>query len=181
MSKLRFRTRKEKKIKKLKEKGPQKLRDAARRRVGTGGRHNLSKHWSSSCELRDNCKGIKHITTSFGLVRAGTAAELSLWSKLGESLCQSSVEALPSTNTIQAKVNIFLELSLFSKLGRVTASKFDWGAMVGGDPKGYQGTKDNLHSEISSNNPHVWIETSTEWWQAINQALRAWLGQSPTH
>ena len=44
-------------------------------------------------------------------------------------------------------------LSLSSKLGRIAPSKLDLDATVGGDTEAHQGTKGDLHSKISSNNP----------------------------
>ena len=129
---------------------PAKLRP---RRMNTSSLHHLDKYWPSSCELMDNCKGTNYIITDSGLARAGTATELSLWSKLGGSLHRSLVEILPSIDTLRAKAIITFELSLFNKFDRVTAPKFGREATIGGDPEACQWTKGNLHDKISSDRP----------------------------
>ena len=60
------------------------------------------------------------------------------------------------------------QVSLPSKLSMFTAPEFGWDAMVGGDPKAHQEIKGDLHNKASSNNPHTWIGTPTEWWLATN-------------
>ena len=63
---------------------------------------------------------------------------------------QSSVETLPSTDTVQANAIITSDLSLYRKFGRITAPKFGRGATVVGDLEACQGTEGNLHGEVSS-------------------------------
>ena len=58
--------------------------------------------------------------TESGLARAGASAELSLRCKLSGPLRWSSVQTLSKTYTIRANVTITPELSLLSKLGRIT-------------------------------------------------------------
>ena len=63
---------------------------------------------------------------------------------------------------VRAKATSTPELSLLSKLDRVTKLEPGRGAMAGGNPEGCQGTKVNLHVEVSSDNLHTRMETSAE-------------------
>ena len=56
----------------------------------------------------------------FGLIRTGASVELSLLNKFGGPLYWRSVQTLLKTGTVRAKATITPELSLLSKLGRVT-------------------------------------------------------------
>ena len=100
--------------------------------------------------------------TESGLARAEASTELSLWSKLGGPLRRSSVQTLSKTDHVRAKVIPTPELLLLSKLDRVTKLRPGRGATVGGNPEGCQGTKGDLHVEISSDSYHVLMETLAE-------------------
>ena len=54
------------------------------------------------------------------------------------------------------------ELSLISKLSRVTKLRPEREATVGSNPEGCQGIEGDLHVEISSDNHHVRMETLAE-------------------
>ena len=58
--------------------------------------------------------------TESGLVWVGAFVELSLRCKLSGPLCRSSMQTLLKRCTIRAKATIILELSLLSKLGKLT-------------------------------------------------------------
>ncbi|GFY98401.1 hypothetical protein Acr_12g0009420 [Actinidia rufa] len=84
-------------------------------RTSTSSSHDLSKHRFSLCELRDNCKGIKHTMTKYGLTRAGVSALLSLGSKLGGP--QELGEVFLNIDTVRAKAIVAMGLLLLRKLG----------------------------------------------------------------
>ena len=48
-------------------------------------------------------------------------------------------------------------LSIISSTG---SPRLGQGVTVNGDPEAYQGTGGQLNGDISSDNPHAWIETS---------------------
>ena len=60
--------------------------------------------------------------------------------KLREPLRQSSEQSLPKTIAVRAKAIVTFELSLFSKLGIITALEFGRGAMASGNPERCQET-----------------------------------------
>ncbi|GFS38683.1 hypothetical protein Acr_00g0058880 [Actinidia rufa] len=62
---------------------------------------------------------------------------------------------LRDISSVRAKVNVTSELSLYSKLDRVTAPRLGRGATAGGDPKAQQGPKVDLHGKVSSDNPYA--------------------------
>ena len=70
-----------------------------------------------------SCKGIKYTMTESGLARAEASTELSLWSKLKSPLRRSSVQTISNTGHVRAKATPNFELSLLSKLSRVTKLK----------------------------------------------------------
>ncbi|GFY93808.1 hypothetical protein Acr_09g0002540 [Actinidia rufa] len=61
--------------------------------------------------------------------------------KFGGPIRRNSIETLLNTSTVRAKTTITFELLLFDKLGRVTAPKFERGAIVGSNPEACQGTE----------------------------------------
>ena len=73
----------------------------------------------------------------FGFVRAETFTEISLWNKFGSPLRRNLVQITSKTCHVRAKATATLELSLLSKLGRVTKLKPGRGAIVGGNPEGF--------------------------------------------
>ena len=66
------------------------------------------------------------------------------------------------TDHVRAKVTPTLELSLLSKLGRVTKLKSRRRATVGDNPERCQGTEGDLYAKVSSDSPHVLMETSAK-------------------
>ncbi|GFY98086.1 hypothetical protein Acr_12g0006270 [Actinidia rufa] len=97
------------------------------------------------------------------LVRANTATRSSLRSKPGGGPAPELGREHYWTvdiATVRAKANVTSDLSLYSKLGRITTPRLGRGAMVGDNPKAQQGTEGDLHGKTSSDSPHVWIEMS---------------------
>ena len=52
-------------------------------------------------------------------------------------------------------VDIAARLSLYSKLGKITAPKLGRDTTADGDPEAHQGTKGDLYDKVSSNNHHT--------------------------
>ncbi|GFZ14587.1 hypothetical protein Acr_24g0007770 [Actinidia rufa] len=75
--------------------------------------------------------------TDYGFVRAEASIKLSLWSKLGGPLRQSSV----NTSTVRPKAIATSELSLFSKFGRITTLELGQGATAGVKSQGMSGDR----------------------------------------
>ncbi|PSS07753.1 Phosphoglycerate kinase [Actinidia chinensis var. chinensis] len=70
------------------------------------------------------------------------------------------LEAVVTEDTIvRAKAIVTFKLSLFSKLGIITA--LELGRGVGSNPKRYQETKGNLHVRLPPDSLHAGMETST--------------------
>ena len=69
-----------------------------------------------------------------------------------------------SANTIKDRpcLSYTPELSLLSKLDRVTKLKLGRGATAGSNLERCQGTKGDLHVKVSSDIPHIQMETSAE-------------------
>ncbi|GFY87332.1 peptidase family M48 family protein [Actinidia rufa] len=88
------------------------------------------------------------------------------------ALRRSLVETPSNICTIRAKATITLELSLFSKVGGVTAPEFEPGVTIGSDCEACQGTKSNLHDEASFDSSHAQDKTLTV-------TTRAASGQNP--
>ena len=82
---------------------------------------------------------------STGLARVEIFVKLSLQSKLGNPLRQSSKESVSKINDVRVKVIVISEVSLFSKIRTITALKLGREAMAGDDPKGCQRKESNLH------------------------------------
>ncbi|GFY91891.1 hypothetical protein Acr_08g0002870 [Actinidia rufa] len=57
------------------------------------------------------------------------------------SLHRSSIETLLDISSVRAGASTTAELSLYSKLDKVTSPKLGWRATVGGDPEAHQGTQ----------------------------------------
>ena len=72
--------------------------------------------------------------TESGLTRTEASTELLLWSKLRGPLCWNSVQILSKTDPVRAKVTPTPELSLLSKLDRVTKLRPGRGATVSVNP-----------------------------------------------
>ena len=122
-----------------------------------------TKHWSSSCELKGNYKGGNVPSINSDRSKVDTFAGISVYSKLNGVIAlelgwDAMTINLLSNSPDRVKVDTVVGLSLYSKLGRITAPELGWGTIVGDDPKARQGTKCDLHAEISSESPHVWIE-----------------------
>ena len=88
-----------------------------------------------------SCKELKFTMTECGPVRVRVFIELLLPSKLGGLLRWSSVQILPNTDTVRAKVIVTSELSLFRKFEKITALDVGRGITTGGNPEGCQGQK----------------------------------------
>ena len=97
--------------------------------------HDLGEYRPSSCELRDNCKGINYTITSPGLTRAGTSNGVSLVSKLGRPCARvrftfNGTPALlgqwspPSYRDLQAQRSSAPELGAIANKGTVRAKAF---------------------------------------------------------
>ncbi|GFY81823.1 growth-regulating factor 3 [Actinidia rufa] len=80
--------------------------------------------------------------------RAKISAELSLQSKLGEPPRRSLEQSLPKTTTVRAKALVTSGLSLFSKLGIITAMELGRGAMADGNPERCQETEGDLYVRV---------------------------------
>ena len=59
------------------------------------------------------------------------------------------------------KTDTAVGLSLYSKLDGVFVLELGQDATVSGDFKAHQGTKGDLHNELSSDKPNAWIERPT--------------------
>ncbi|GFZ03885.1 hypothetical protein Acr_16g0005090 [Actinidia rufa] len=93
------------------------------------------------------------------LARAEISTELPLQSNLREPPRRSSKQSLPKTTVVRANAIGISELSLFSKLGIITA--LELGRGVGSNPKRYQETKRDLHVKLPPDSLHTGMETST--------------------
>ena len=113
--------------------------------------------------------------------------ELGQWLLLGYysiissagSLRRSLVKKRCSTQTWPTSLDNAVELSLYSKLGKVIAPKLGQGTTTSDDSKVRQRTEGNCHSKVPFDNPTLGSRWTT-WWAGY-QPLRAWLGQHPTH
>ena len=60
---------------------------------------------------------------------------------------------------VRAKALVAFELSLFCKLGIITALKLGHGVMAVDDPEGCQETEGDLHIRVPLDSPHARMET----------------------
>ena len=96
------------------------------------------------------------------LTRTEASTEMSLWSKFESPLRRSSVQTTQKTGSVRAKVIPTPELSLLSKLGRVTKLELGQETVASGNLEGCHGIEGDLHIEVLFDNPHARIETLVE-------------------
>ncbi|GFS40391.1 hypothetical protein Acr_00g0068270 [Actinidia rufa] len=98
--------------------------------------------------------GICHLESGSRAIRFRYA------SKLRGDLSTLELRAVIAEEIIvRAKALVASELSLFSKLGIITALKLGRGAMAADDPEGCQETEGDLHVRVPPDSPHARMET----------------------
>ncbi|GFZ15806.1 hypothetical protein Acr_25g0002150 [Actinidia rufa] len=91
------------------------------------------------------------------------------------------LDKIPSTSSDRVRASIAVRLSLYGKLGGVSASELGRGTTVGGDPNGMSGAESDLCGEVSSDTPTPGSRCRRYDGLATNHALETWLDQPPTN